>query len=127
GGGGGLDRRGGAVRRRALFAIAAGLVVRAGALGASRYQRLSESVILRTLGATRSTVARVFAVEYACLGLAAGVGGSLLAAVLAWAGVRFALGAPWVLAPAGPAPRPAVATTAASAVGSLATWALARD
>src|SRR5207247_1982384 len=66
-----LDQMAVAVRTMALFAISAGLVVMAGALGASRYQRLVESVILRTLGATRSTVARVFAVEYACLGLAA--------------------------------------------------------
>jgi putative ABC transport system permease protein len=96
----------------------------AGALGASRYQRLSESVILRTLGATRSTVARVFAVEYACLGLAAGVGGSVLAAVLAWAVLRFVLDAPWVLAPLALALGLAVPTAVALAVGSLATWRL---
>jgi putative ABC transport system permease protein len=119
-----LDQMAVAVRAMALFAISAGLVVMAGALGASRYQRVSESVILRTLGATRSTVARVFAVEYACLGLAAGVGGSLLAAVLAWAVLRFVLDAPWVLAPLALALGLAVPTALALAVGSLATWRL---
>jgi putative ABC transport system permease protein len=119
-----LDQMAVAVRTMALFAISAGLVVMAGALGASRYQRLSESVILRTLGATRSTVARVFAVEYACLGLAAGVGGSVLAAVLAWAVLRFVLDAPWVLAPLALALGLAVPTAVALAVGSLATWRL---
>jgi len=119
-----LDQMAVAVRTMALFAISAGLVVMAGALGASRYQRLVESVILRTLGATRSTVARVFAVEYACLGLAAGVGGSVLAAVLAWAVLRFVLDAPWVLAPLALALGLAVPTAVALAVGSLATWRL---
>ncbi len=119
-----LDQMAVAVRTMALFAISAGLVVMAGALGASRYQRLSESVILRTLGATRSTVARVFAVEYACLGLAAGVGGSVLAAVLAWAVLRFVLDAPWVLAPLALALGLAVPTAVALAVGSLSTWRL---
>lgn len=119
-----LDQMAVAVRAMALFAIAAGLVVMAGALGASRYQRLRESVILRTLGATRSAVARVFAVEYACLGLAAGVGGSALAAVLAWAVLTFVLEAPWVLEPLALALGVAVPTAVALAVGSLATWRL---
>src|SRR3989442_22647 len=119
-----LDQMAVAVRTMALFAISPGLVVMAGALGASRYQRLSESVILRTLGATRSTVARVFAVEYACLGLAAGVGGSVLAAVLALAVLRFVLDAPWVLAPLALALGLAVPTAVALAVGSLSTWRL---
>jgi len=86
-----------AVRFMALFSIAAGLVVMAGALAATRYQRLYESVILKTLGATRWAIARAFAVEYACLGAAAGLGGTVLAAVLAWVVLRFVLDTPWTL------------------------------
>jgi putative ABC transport system permease protein len=48
-------------------------------------------VILKVLGATRGVVARVFAVEYGLLGAGAGLCGSALAAVLAWAVLRFAL------------------------------------
>jgi putative ABC transport system permease protein len=94
-----LDQLAFAVRLIALFAIAAGVAVMAGALAASRYQRLYESVVLKMLGATRATVARAFAVEYACLGLAAGAGGTALAALLAWIVVRFVLEAPWSLDP----------------------------
>lgn len=119
-----LDQMAVAVRAMALFAIAAGLAVMAGALGASRYQRLGESVILRTLGATRGAVARIFAVEYACLGAAAGVGGSVLAAILAWAILRFVLHAPWVLEPLALALGVALPTALALAVGGLATWRL---
>jgi len=119
-----LDQIAFAVRFMALFSIAAGLVVMAGALAATRYQRLYESVILKTLGATRGAVARAFAVEYACLGAAAGVGGSLLAAALAWVVLRFVLDVPWALEP-GPLVAGVLATTAASlAVGFLATFRL---
>ncbi|MBI2160054.1 MAG: FtsX-like permease family protein [Candidatus Rokubacteria bacterium] len=119
-----LDQIAFAVRFMALFSVAAGLVVMAGALTATRYQRLYESVILKTLGATRGAVARAFAVEYACLGAAAGVGGSLLAAALAWVVLRFVLDVPWALEP-GPLVAGVLATTAVSlAVGFLATFRL---
>jgi putative ABC transport system permease protein len=84
-----------AVRLIALFAIATGVVVLVGSLASTRYQRLYESVVLRALGATRGVVARTFAVEYACLGAAAGVGGTALAALLAWVVLQFVLEIPW--------------------------------
>jgi putative ABC transport system permease protein len=113
-----------AVRAIALLAIAVGLAVMAGALAASRYQRLVESVILRTLGAPRAVVARIFAVEYACLGAAAGIGGSVLASLLAWVVLRFVLETPWIPAPGVLALGVAVATSVAVAVGFLATFRL---
>jgi putative ABC transport system permease protein len=119
-----VDQIGVAVRVVALFVIAAGLVVMASALAASRYQRLYESVLLRTLGASRATVARAFAVEYGCLGGAAGVGGTLLAAVLAWVVLRFLLDVPWTFEPATLLLGVAVPVGLALAVGFLATYRL---
>jgi putative ABC transport system permease protein len=113
-----------AVRAIAVLAIAVGLAVMAGALVASRYQRLLESVILRTLGATRGLVARVFAVEYACLGAAAGLGGSALAVLLAWAVVHFILDTPWTFEPALVGMGVLLAVAVAVAVGFLATYRL---
>jgi putative ABC transport system permease protein len=110
------------VRLIALFSIGAGLVVMLATLTASRYQRLYESVILRTLGASRGAVARIFAVEYACLGAAAGLGGSLLAAALAWGVARWVLDVPWSLEPATLAVGVVAATMVALAVGFLATF-----
>jgi len=89
-----------AVRLVAAFSVGAGLVVMAGALAITRQQRLYQSVILKTLGATRGFVSRVFAVEYALLGAAAGVAGSALAAVLAWAVLRFVFELPPAWSPA---------------------------
>jgi putative ABC transport system permease protein len=113
-----------AIRVIALFSIGAGLIVMAGALAASRYQRLHESMILRTLGATRQAVARAFAVEYACLGIAAGLGGSLLAALLTWIVLRFVLEIPWSPEPATLALGVVVTTAVAMAVGFGATFRL---
>jgi putative ABC transport system permease protein len=90
-----LDQIALAIRLLASVSIATGLIVTAGALGVSRHQRLYQSVILKALGATRGLVARVFAVEYALLGAAAGLGGTALAAALAWGVLRWALDVRW--------------------------------
>jgi putative ABC transport system permease protein len=119
-----LGQMASAIRAIAAFSIAAGLVVMVAALTATRAQRLYESVVLRTLGATRGVVARAFAVEYACLGVIAGVGGSALAAVLSWVVLRLLLDAPWRLAPMTLAAGVALATALSVAVGFLATWRL---
>ncbi len=111
-----------AIRAIALFSIAAGLTVMTGTLVASRWQRLAESAILRTLGASRGAVARIFAVEYACLGAAAGIGGGALAALLAWIVERFVLEVPVALAPHVLALGVALAIVTALAVGFLATF-----
>ena len=110
-----------AVRFMAAFSIAAGLVVMAGALAATRYQRLYESVILKTLGATRWAIARAFAVEYACLGAVAGLGGTALAAVLAWVVLRFVLDTPWALEPETLILGVALSTLVSLVIGLLAT------
>ncbi len=85
-----VDQIARAIRLVAVFSIATGLIVMAGALGVTRSQRLYQSVMLKTLGATRGAVARIFAVEYALLGAVAGLTGTLLASILAWAVLRFA-------------------------------------
>jgi putative ABC transport system permease protein len=113
-----------AMRAVAAFSVLAGLVVMAGALGVTRAQRLYQSVLLRTLGASRGLVARVFAVEYAVTGAAAGVVGSALAALLSWALLRFALDVPWAWAPGALAGGAIGATALAVAVGALGSWRL---
>jgi putative ABC transport system permease protein len=111
-----------AIRTVALFSIAAGLTVMTGTLVATRWQRLAESAILRTLGASRAAVARIFAVEYACLGAVAGLGGAALAALLAWIVERFVLEVPLALAPHVLALGVALAIVSALGVGFLATF-----
>ncbi len=73
------------IRFMALFSIMTGLLVLAGAVITSRYQRIQESVLLRTLGANRRQVFRIMAVEYFFLGGFAALTGLLLAAAASWA------------------------------------------
>jgi len=113
-----------AVRLVAAMSILAGAVVLAGALGVTRAQRLYESVILKAVGATRGFVARVFAVEYAILGATAGMAGTLLAGVLAWAVQRWLLELPWSWQPLTLAAGVALAAGLALAVGFLGTFRL---
>jgi putative ABC transport system permease protein len=113
-----------AIRGIAGFSIGAGLVVMIAALAASRAQRLYESVILRTLGATRAVVARAFAVEYACLGAAAGLGGTALAAMLAWIVLNVLMEVPTRFAPLTLVAGVVLTVALSIAVGFLTTWRL---
>ncbi len=78
-----------AVRFMALFSIASGMIVLIGAIGTSRYQRLRESVLLKTIGARTPQVTRILATEYLALGTLAALTGLLLSAVAGWALVTF--------------------------------------
>ena len=84
-----LGRVGGAIRFLALFIALAGVVVLVGSLSTSRYQRMRESALLKTLGARRSLVRQVLLAEYTSLGVLAGLAGALLGVCSAWALVEF--------------------------------------
>lgn len=57
------------VRFLALFSIITGLVVLAGAVINSKFVRIKENVLLRTLGARTSQILRITLIEYGYLGL----------------------------------------------------------
>jgi putative ABC transport system permease protein len=94
-----LDRLSLAIRAVALFCVLSGALVMAAALAATRYRRLYESVILKAVGATRSVIARTFAVEYALLGAIGGLLGSGLASALSWAVLATVFDLSWSLQP----------------------------
>jgi putative ABC transport system permease protein len=78
-----------AVRFMAAFSVAAGALVLVGAIGASRFQRVRESAMLRALGATRRQIRSILIVEYAMLGALAALTGVSLAAIAGWLLMRF--------------------------------------
>ena len=119
-----IDQIAMAVRVVAAWSVLTGLVVMGGALSITRRQRLYDTVILKALGATRGFVGRVFAVEYALLGAGAGLCGTVLAGVLAWAVLRFALEVTWTWAPLTLASGLVAAVVLAVAVGFLGTYRL---
>jgi putative ABC transport system permease protein len=67
------------VRFISAFAIAAGAIILASSIAATRFRRAREVAILKTLGATRSRVSTIFSMEFSILGAAAGTLGSLMA------------------------------------------------
>ncbi len=79
----------------ALFSILTGLLVLASSVVISKYQRLRESVLLRTLGASRRQILRITALEYGLLGLLAALSGILLSIVGTWALARFVFEVPY--------------------------------
>lgn len=73
------------IRFMALFSVFTGLIVLSGTVIASRYQRVQESVLLKTLGAGRKQVLAIMAVEYLVLGFLAAFTGLFLSYFAAWA------------------------------------------
>ena len=74
-----VDKIAQVVRFISLFAILAGAVILSSSVAGTRFRRMREVVILKTLGATRWRVSRIFSVEFLVLGAVAGAMGTLLA------------------------------------------------
>jgi putative ABC transport system permease protein len=70
------------VRFLAGFSIFAGLMILASSIASTRFRRMREAVVLKTLGATRMRIVRTFSVEFSVLGLLAGSVGVLFANLL---------------------------------------------
>ncbi len=61
-----------------LFSIITGLIVLAGSAATSRFQRIREAVLLRTLGASKKQVIKIQVIEYVLLGVMASITGLIL-------------------------------------------------
>lgn len=79
-----LDKISFAIRFMGSFSIVTGMVILIGSLVLTKYQRLQESVLLRTLGAVRADILRIQIVEYAALGTIASISGIFLGLALSW-------------------------------------------
>lgn len=79
-----LDKIAFVIRFIAAFSIITGLVVLIASVLISKFQRLQESVLLRTLGAVRRQVFIITALEYFFLGALAAITGILIALVGSW-------------------------------------------
>lgn len=73
-----FDKIGLVIRFLALFSIVTGLVVLAGAVLNSKFARIKENVLLRTIGARTRQILRITLIEYAYLGMFAALTGILL-------------------------------------------------
>ena len=66
------------------FSMLAGAVILASSVAGTRFRRLREVVILKTLGATRARIAKIFSVEFFVIGSVAGLMGGMLAGGFGW-------------------------------------------
>ncbi len=70
-----LDKISWVINFMAFFSILTGIIVLIGSVRTSKYQRIKESVLLRTLGAKSKQILRITALEYFYLGiLGSGIG-----------------------------------------------------
>jgi putative ABC transport system permease protein len=74
-----------------------GVLILIGAVAMTKFQRVYEAAVFKTLGANTRTIAKMLLFEYSVLGLLSGTVGSLGAVVLTWGVSRYALDIPWRL------------------------------
>ncbi len=91
-----LDRVVRAVEFIFLFTLAAGLAVLLAAIEGTRAERVRETALLRTLGASDRTLALGLLSEYGALGLVAGLVAAAAAQAIGWALARFVFELPYV-------------------------------
>ncbi|MCW6508692.1 ABC transporter permease [Lichenifustis flavocetrariae] len=111
-----------AIRGASGVAVAASILVLAGAIAAGRRSRIYDAVVLKVLGATRGRLLTAYLIEYGLLGLATAIFGVLAGTGAAWFIVtrvmHFDFGFAW-----GPALTAAVvAFLLTIALGLLGTW-----
>lgn len=102
--------------------VASGLLILIGAVAMTKFRRIYEAAILKTIGATRSVIATVLLLEYGVLGGLAGVLGVAGAGVLTWALCRFAFNMTWRPLPGLLGGAVALCAVVVAAVGVAASW-----
>ncbi|WP_224997131.1 ABC transporter permease [Cesiribacter sp. SM1] len=83
------------IRFMAFFSIVTGLVVLIGSVIISKYQRIKESVLLRTLGASRRQILSINLKEYFFLGSLAALTGVVISLLGSWALAYFSFDTPF--------------------------------
>ena len=82
------------------IALLAGALILVGSVAMTKFQRLFDAAVFKTLGANTRLIAVMYVFEYGVLGTLAGAIGSLGALALTWALTRQVLDVPWTPAPA---------------------------
>ena len=79
--------------------LVSGALILVGAVAMTKFQRVYEAAVFKTLGANTRAIARMLLYEYGVLGSLAGLIGSLSAIALTWSVSRYALDIPWRIFP----------------------------
>jgi putative ABC transport system permease protein len=82
------------------FVLLCGVLILVGSISMTKFQRVYEVAVLKTLGAKRKVLLVILFVEYGLLGLVAGVVGALASLALSYSIARFVFEIPWDFTPA---------------------------
>jgi putative ABC transport system permease protein len=102
--------------------VLSGLLILIGAVAMTKFRRIYEAAIFKTLGATRRMIASVLLLEYGVLGALAGTIGSLGAIALTWGMSRYAFEIPWRPLPLISLAGIAVSAILVAIVGVVSSW-----
>lgn len=117
-----VDTLAGAVRAAASIAVAASILVLAGALSAGREARVYDAVVLKTLGATRRQLALAYLYEYAAMGAATAAFGVAAGTAAAWAATTRLLKLDFAFEPKSALIATALALILTVGLGFLGAW-----
>jgi putative ABC transport system permease protein len=92
-----LDKIGYIIKFMSAFSIITGLVVLIASVRISKYQRIQESVLLRTLGASRKQIFAITALEYLFLGMLSALTGILIAVSGTWLLAKYSFEIPFAI------------------------------
>jgi putative ABC transport system permease protein len=103
------------------FVLLSGALILIGSLAMTKFQRIYEVAVLKTLGAKRKMLLKILLAEYGLMGFVAGVIGSLGAVGLSYAASRFVFEIPWSFTPVVNVGGVAATIVLVTTVGVLAT------
>ena len=81
------------------FVLLSGTLILAGSLAMTKFQRVYETAVLKTLGAKRKTILSILLAEYGLMGIVAGLVGSAAAIGLSYATSHYVFDIKWHLTP----------------------------
>lgn len=122
-----LGKVGFVIQFMALFSIGTGLLILISSLNLSKYQRIRESVLLRTIGAVRLQILQINGMEYFFLGLIASTSGVVIGLIGAYAVAIFSFEILFVPALGPPLLIIAAITTLTVMIGLLNTRSIVRE
>ncbi|MFV3127680.1 ABC transporter permease [Niveispirillum sp. KHB5.9] len=111
-----------AVRLTAAVTLLAGTLVLAGAVAAGHKRRVYDAVVLKVLGATRTTVLRAFLLEYGLLGLITAAVAGILGTIVAWIVVTEVMDFGFVFMPWAVISTALLCTAITLTLGFIGTW-----
>jgi putative ABC transport system permease protein len=101
------------------FVFLSGVLILVGSIAMTKFQRVYEAAVLKTLGAKRRMLLTMMLAEYGLLGLVAGVVGAAAANMLSYAVARYVFDVAWTFAPALSAAGVAATVLLVCVVGAL--------